>query len=187
MAKRKKIEVVLPVRLSDMIEKSREMTKDEFARFYIGSDFLVSTSAQTADSINMGLKTLTKQDVFSEDKEKEQFVYELPWEHIDLSGPKYGNKLWVGRYSNPPIVLAIANPNISRLQGYFMKARGELSFTDADSSNGTFIDKEKLTPLEKAVLQEGSILHFGKTDIHLIFYTPQGVINYLRSQWHKGK
>lgn len=80
----------------------------------------------------------------------------------------------IGRTSNNDIVIPF--PSISKFQAcLILYPEEEKAFViDGDSTNGTFLNTEKLTPSEKYPLKNGDVLRFGFI-IEFKFYFPSAL------------
>lgn len=72
----------------------------------------------------------------------------------------YSDRISVGRTSNSDIYLAYAN--VSKLHAFFSWTpdRSQLMLTDAGSTNGTFIDGERISPRRPEVLTSDVFINF---------------------------
>ncbi|MBN1849282.1 MAG: FHA domain-containing protein [Deltaproteobacteria bacterium] len=90
----------------------------------------------------------------------------------------FSGNINIGRASNCDLV--INSTEISKFHAFVSKdiKSGFYYITDADSTNGTYVNDVKLTPNEKKILYDGDIISFGK-QVNISFYTPEGCYNLL--------
>ncbi len=107
----------------------------------------------------------------------EPAIYELrkaPDNSAGLTG------ITIGRTENNDIV--IPDLSVSRLHGHFQRdaLTGEWQVVDAESSNGTFVDKLKLRRDQVAVLRDGVELKFGNVKVRYLL--PDSFVAYLKQK-----
>lgn len=79
--------------------------------------------------------------------------------------------IWVGRESRCDVTLPFNS--VSKLQAQFVKKpSGEFEILDAGSTNGTFIEGNRLEKNKPVMLRDSMLLRFGKIDAR--FRTAQG-------------
>jgi pSer/pThr/pTyr-binding forkhead associated (FHA) protein len=75
----------------------------------------------------------------------------------------FRDRVSVGRAVNKDVVLR--HPNVSKLHAWFeLDETGGLYVADAGSSNGTFLNHEKLAPRELTAVEPGHHLRFGSVE-----------------------
>ena len=84
----------------------------------------------------------------------------------------------VGRTSNCDVMLD--SPLISKFHAYFAKdsRAGAYCLSDANSTNGTFINNAKLKPKEKKILSDGDRISFSR-QVTFSYYTAEGFYDLL--------
>ncbi len=86
------------------------------------------------------------------------------FEHEIMEFALSGEQL-VGRPSKDQIPdIPITNKYVSRKHGYFITSGGKVSYTPAESSNGTFLGKKKLAPGEAISILDGDELIIPASD-----------------------
>jgi hypothetical protein len=77
----------------------------------------------------------------------------------------------VGR--NPYSDLLVEDSSVSRFHAYFVRdgRSGQWKLVDMASKYGTFIGKQRLTPHQADLLEDGDVVGFGS--VHLTFLLPQ--------------
>ena len=70
----------------------------------------------------------------------------------------------VGRDQN--LALSITSPSISRNHAQIEQTNGQLYITDLRSSNGTFVNREKIS--SPTALRHGDVIHLGMTEMRVI-------------------
>ena len=85
----------------------------------------------------------------------------------------------IGRVSNCDVM--IDSPVISKLHAFFTKNLKSRTYniTDANSTNGTYVNDVKLELNEKKLLHDGDIISFGR-QLNISFYTPEGCYDLLK-------
>ncbi len=85
----------------------------------------------------------------------------------------------VGRTTNCDIV--INSPAVSKFHAYFAKdiKSGSYYISDADSTNGTYVNDVKVEPNVRKTLHDGDKISFGR-QVNLSFYTPEGCYDLLK-------
>lgn len=74
---------------------------------------------------------------------------------------------------------ALPNPSVSKSHANFTQSASGWMITDVGSTNGTFIDGQRLPPLGKAKLADGTLVGFGP-DTTAKFFTPDGFYGFLK-------
>lgn len=84
----------------------------------------------------------------------------------------------VGRTSNCDVVLD--SQLISKYHAYFVKdpKAGAYCLSDANSTNGTYLNNGKFRPKEKKVLSDGDRISFSR-QVTFSYYTPEGFYDLL--------
>jgi pSer/pThr/pTyr-binding forkhead associated (FHA) protein len=95
----------------------------------------------------------------------------IPLEKTDVNSPEH--MLFVGRSSNNDIVLD--NERVSKLHAYFCQIPGSEKFqlVDMNSTNGTFLNGQKLAPSVKQNLEDADVVSFGP-ETRLEFFSSTG-------------
>lgn len=63
---------------------------------------------------------------------------------------------------------SISSTTVSRVHAELLQIDGELLLTDYGSTNGTFVNKNRLTPNDPVSIQHGDVIHFGECEVRLI-------------------
>jgi pSer/pThr/pTyr-binding forkhead associated (FHA) protein len=89
----------------------------------------------------------------------------------------FGLGITVGRTENNDI--QVSDPSVSRFQGYFQlnPRTGGWTFTDAGSTNGTFLNGKRLAPSKPEPLGGSAPLSFG--NVVMRFYVPAEFFRFL--------
>ena len=89
----------------------------------------------------------------------------------------FGLGITVGRTDNNDI--SVSDPSVSRFQGYFQldPRTGGWTFTDAGSTNGTFLSGRRLPPSRAVPLGPSAAISFG--NVPMRFFVPQEFFRYL--------
>jgi hypothetical protein len=74
---------------------------------------------------------------------------------------------------------ALPNPSVSKSHANFTRSPTGWLITDVGSTNGTFIDGQRLPPLGRAKLADGALVGFGP-DTMAKFFTPDGFYGFLK-------
>jgi hypothetical protein len=85
-------------------------------------------------------------------------------------------QLTLGR--GPNVDAMIAEGTLSQVHLLFMISPGGWTVRDANSRNGTWLDRQKLQPGQPAGLKNGSRIKAGQ--VALTWYTPQGLLNRIK-------
>lgn len=99
------------------------------------------------------------------------------------SGAAPTQMICVGRATNNDIIFA--DNTVSKLHAYFLKAAGSDSFhlVDANSTNGTKVNRRRLVPNQTHALENRDRIHFGPT-IRVMYLTGLGFFEMLQ-QFHR--
>ncbi|MDF1561802.1 MAG: FHA domain-containing protein [Deltaproteobacteria bacterium] len=94
-------------------------------------------------------------------------------------GTLFEHRICIGRTRNNDIVLPYAK--ISKFHAYFTWSEtGDRYFiTDPGSTNGTFVNGNRLTQLERIEVKDRTIVSFSR--YHFRFHTPDGLFEALQS------
>lgn len=93
------------------------------------------------------------------------------------------NMICVGRAANNDIVLS--NNTVSKLHTYFLVSEGNDSYeiVDANSTNGTIVNNERLVAYKNQPLNNRDHIQFGPS-IQMVYLTPQGLYDLIQ-QLHR--
>jgi len=88
-------------------------------------------------------------------------------------GTLFEHRICVGRTRNNDLVLPYAK--ISKFHAYFTWSDDFRRFflTDPGSTNGSYVDGERLSPLERVPMRDGTVVSFSR--YHFRFHTPEGL------------
>jgi hypothetical protein len=91
-----------------------------------------------------------------------------------------GTEIFVGRAPTNDIVLP--NPSVSKSHAHFIPAPGtdHLQLVDMFSSNGTFLNGQKIHPFEKHQVKDYDEIRFGPEYL-LVYFTPRIFYQMLKS------
>lgn len=92
-----------------------------------------------------------------------------------LEGRPFPERIGVGRTRGTDIILI--GSDISKYHAYFTTGAEKWQLTDAGSSNGTFVDGERLASMQGRTLADGALVAFGAR-LHL-FRTATGFADFL--------
>lgn len=86
--------------------------------------------------------------------------YEIPWQKIDWTDPKYciGGKLWVGRAVNN--TLCIQDMTISRQHGCFSFENGRITYKHMSSSNAAIVNGNSLSSYQHVEIRSRDVIQF---------------------------
>lgn len=87
-----------------------------------------------------------------------------------------GQWITLGRSANTDLVLRLAT--ISKLHSIFQEVEGVWTLVDGGSTNGTFLENERLTAGAPAVIRSGATVCFGP-DVTGRFLMPRDLISYI--------
>ena len=94
---------------------------------------------------------------------------------LKAEGRPFPERIGVGRTRGTDIVLL--SSDVSKYHAYFAVEAERWTITDASSSNGTFVNGERLAPMAPSRLEDGALVAFGS---HLYqFRTPAGFCSLL--------
>ena len=87
--------------------------------------------------------------------------------------------IFVGRSTNNDIVLL--NKMVSKLHAYFCQVPGSevVQIVDMNSTNGTFLNGERLSPSVKTNLDDADVISFGP-EAELAFFSASGFCKFLQ-------
>lgn len=92
-------------------------------------------------------------------------------------GGVFADRIGVGRARNADVPLALAR--ISKYHAYFSRdAKGVWHVTDAGSTNGTFVDGQKVQERLPHAVQNGQEVAFGP--YRFAFYSPEGFLEVVK-------
>lgn len=127
------------------------------------------TRPETTPSLRAGLSLKKQSFVVSED-----FLV-IPI--VKADGRPFPERIGIGRTRGTDITLA--DRDISKYHGYFTIVKDQWFYTDANSSNGSFLEGERLQPMVAMPLEDGTLLGFGARR-HL-FRTAVGFCDFLET------
>ena len=101
----------------------------------------------------------------------------IPLEKRDVNSPEH--MLFVGRSPNNDIV--VDNEMVSKLHAYFCQVPGSDNYqvVDMNSTNGTFLNGQRLAPSVKKNLENADVLSFGP-ETRLEFFSSTGFCQLLQ-------
>lgn len=89
----------------------------------------------------------------------------------------FAHMITIGRAQNNDVILQ--DGAVSKFHAYVVaKPGGALTLTDQNSTNGTFLDEQKLVPDRAATLADAAVVRFGPS-LRAVFYTAAGLRRYL--------
>jgi hypothetical protein len=88
----------------------------------------------------------------------------------------FDHMLTLGRAANNDIVLELLS--VSKVHAYFTKGRAGWSVTDQRSTNGTFVDGQRLEPGTFVALADGAVVGIGPA-VRAKFFAPSGLFRLL--------
>ena len=93
-------------------------------------------------------------------------------------GNPFGHMITFGRVPNNDIVFSL--PSVSKVHGYLHRdSEGSWWIYDQRSTNGTWLNKVRIPPGERAPLFDGAFIHVGPT-LGLKFFLPGTFFAYLK-------
>lgn len=95
---------------------------------------------------------------------------------VKVEGHPFPDRIGVGRTKSTDINLN--DRDVSKYHGYFSDSGGKWSFTDAGSSNGTFIRGQRLAQNVKTAIEDGTDISLGAGRYR--FYTAAGFYEFLK-------
>ncbi|RME03353.1 MAG: FHA domain-containing protein [Planctomycetota bacterium] len=93
--------------------------------------------------------------------------------------PTQMQMITLGRTANNDIHLPFKG--ISKLHAYFKIHNLQTTITDADSTNGTFVNGKKLKSSQATLLKDRDILSFAKL-FHFFYFSPSALYHYFREK-----
>ncbi len=156
--------------LSEFWQKARALARETFLKEF-PAPFLVEVAGPVAVE-NLDFKTFHGETTFAR-------AGETPSSGLDATtrirtvakrGTLFPGKITVGRSGNNDVV--VLNPRVSKLQAYFTVENGTYGLVDAESSNGTFLNGEKLKALVRHPVRDTDVIGFG-TQTRFLFWTAE--------------
>jgi hypothetical protein len=146
--------------IEGFFRRNRTLTLDSFLRRH-PNPFLVEVASDdesgenpkfgTMVDVKAGMKYTSEHD---SEISPESFVHPLV-KRSDV----FPDKITVGRAPNNDLVFD--HPTISKLHAYFTVDPKMVFLSDADSKNGSSVDKRKLTAMQKTECPNGAFIGFG--------------------------
>lgn len=101
----------------------------------------------------------------------------IPVDKREANSPEH--MIFLGR--SPTNDVVITDTRVSKLHAYFCRLPGEDEYrlVDMNSTNGTFVNGERLVPSVKKTLRDADEVAFGR-ETRLIFFTASGFCELLR-------
>lgn len=151
--------------LEDVLTDSasgRRVSREEFVSEYGGYDFLYGRGV-SPDAKSNGYHTVPGGlNLCSGDSSSIVVFAVPPLDQISIEGI-FKDRIGVGRVYDPNVQIVIPDPSVSKLQAYLKKISGGLAVADADSRNGTWVNKRRVGGLQ--VLSQHDKIRFGKANI----------------------
>ncbi len=156
--------------LSEFWQKARALSRESFLKEFPGP-FLVEVAGSGAPEVR-DFKTFHGETAFPN-------PLEPPASGLDATsriravakrGSLFPGKITVGRSGNNDVV--VLNARVSKLQAYFTLENGTHGLVDAESSNGTFLNGEKLKALVRHPVRDTDVIGFG-SQTRFLFWTAE--------------
>lgn len=120
-------------------------------------------------------KKVTVEEYFDDGMEnetvyfEEELCFQLKWKEGHFSREYYLRELpvTVGKIKEKAQV-CIEDDSVSRLHACFMERGREIVLQDLDSTNGTFVNGQRLLPGELRTINRGSEIQFGKIIVNVV-------------------
>lgn len=167
--------------VENYVEFRQQMSKDEFVHRF-SHPFLVQREKESgpqSDEFEFTTLQVTREELQSFLGGGYGSGSHLPVQKIvKRASNAFEGMINVGRAQNNDIVLD--SPAVSKFHAYFSKdpATGDYCITDADSTNGTFVNGTRLEPHKRHSLSEGDIISFGRA-VEFTYYSPNGFYDML--------
>ncbi|RME76862.1 MAG: FHA domain-containing protein [Planctomycetota bacterium] len=164
--------------LSEMMEKYKDYTEDQFLREFPGP-FLVSDAelqpgsddfqTRTDDLTNLVKEVLAAPHKIADPSVRKVIAVKKK------SSSSYENMITLGRTDNNDIVLKFGF--ISKFHAYFLRLPdGRYTISDAESFNRTVVNSEPLKPHEKRQLEFGDRITIGP--LSFTYFPPRAFYDY---------
>ncbi|MDF1663328.1 MAG: FHA domain-containing protein [Planctomycetota bacterium] len=158
---------VRPRSMDRFVEETRNMPREDFLRFF-PHPFLVLLNAKWGLEANTKMETL----VLSNMNRNTRFGEVAFW---IVGTEKEGETIYLGRDEENTIV--VKQPSVSRVHAEINDFAGQLWIKDLKSTNGTFVDGERLEG--ERPLGDESLIRFGG-DCSLQFMVPEKMWDFTR-------
>jgi pSer/pThr/pTyr-binding forkhead associated (FHA) protein len=96
---------------------------------------------------------------------------------VKRAGAIFQDRISVGRTRNSDIV--IDHPKVSKFHAYFSISNGSYILSDADSTNGTFVAGQRISPNQNVPISDESEIRFGIQST--IFILPHSLYKFLQN------
>jgi hypothetical protein len=160
--------------LQDFVKLCSYLAREEFLRRY-AHPFLLTLSQDQDTNENPGFGTI------SGNIRKVLVDNEFSNARVLLVTKRAANAfsmmVTVGRAENNDII--IRNGKVSKFHAYFNEIGGQWALTDGNSSNGTYVNNERLVPNTRYPISDGTDLSFS-TDLAFRFIAPESMFNQIQ-------
>jgi hypothetical protein len=170
--------------ISDYLTKLRGLGPESFLEAYPHPVLIETHRASSSKSKLAMVETISEAGVVISNESREYFsssgtsmeedllqVRVIPLQKRDVDSSE--RMLFLGRSANNDIVLL--NEMVSKLHAYFCQVPGTQIYqvVDMSSTNGTFVNGERLSPAVKQNLRDADVLSFGP-ETNLQFFSGPG-------------
>lgn len=97
---------------------------------------------------------------------------------VKRAGAIFQDRISVGRTRNSDIV--IDHPKVSKFHAYFSISNGSYMVSDADSTNGTFVAGQRISPNQNVMIGDETEVRFGTQPT--IFILPHSLYRFLKNR-----
>jgi hypothetical protein len=162
-----------PKRVGDLFEFSRLLEQDGFIRHF-PEPCLVQVGGERSSESGVGFRTMSRSvnPVAIDDELGQRPVYFLR----KRAGNAFTMMITVGRALNNDVV--IKNGLVSKFHAYFNQCDDTWFVTDADSSNGSYVDGRRLSTGERIEVGNESRISFSE-ELNYQFLRPGSLFEYL--------
>jgi hypothetical protein len=164
---------------SDYLKSAQLLSEEQFLRIHSAPALLFYSQTETFPDHDECKKTdswLEHKTVFSETTTKATNQKTIAFLRKSDRNP-FKDLITVGRAANNDIIINKAT--ISKAHAFLVKKDLMWQITDQKSSNSTYVDSNKLKPMEPYHLHDNSVIQFG-FEVQASFYSPEGLWSYIQ-------
>ena len=142
----------------------KQLGKQRFATMYTHPVLLTANPANEASAGYLTRPTTKQQNASGPSSYANKIGFAADSNYLVIpivkaEGRPFPDRIGVGRTRNADITLPFNE--ISKYHAYFSNDGESWTLSDAESSNGTFIDGERLRPITPMALKDGALVAFG--------------------------